>query len=278
MKIAILTDSSYDGKQTDFKDLYVIPLMITKENGEQIYDDEKLTKDQFYELLDSQVLKTSQTIPGDMMKLWDKLLQEYDQIIFACLSKGLSGQFNTYRMLSETEDAYKGKVFVLDTNGVSIIAQHQIRNIAFWIAENKTGFEIMELNKQDSENFLGFIIPKSLDTLKRGGRIKPAAAALSKILKITPILKYDGEIDKAAVARTFKKAIHEAIGMLKKEFKGIKKVDIAYSRINPEALALTKEMIDKEGLKINLEAEMTNVISAHVGRDTIAIIGWREEK
>jgi fatty acid-binding protein DegV len=69
MKIAILTDSAYDGKATDFKDLYIIPLMITPEDGNQIYDDSTLNKDEFYKLLDSQSLKTSQSAPGDMMAM-----------------------------------------------------------------------------------------------------------------------------------------------------------------------------------------------------------------
>lgn len=275
MKIAILTDSSYDGKITDYKDLYIVPLMITEENGNQIYDDSKLSKDKFYDLLDNQILKTSQTIPGDMMKIWDELLEQYDQVIFAGLSKGLSGQFNTYRMISETDNKYKGKIFVVDTNAVSIILQNEIRLIAMWISENKTGFEIMELIAKINNQFSAFIIPKSLETLKRGGRITPAAAALAKFLKITPILRYDGTIDKEGKARTFKKAVLEAVKLLKKECKGIHSIDISYSRFNSEDLHLVKSLIAKEELKINFEAELPNVISAHTGRETIALVAWK---
>jgi fatty acid-binding protein DegV len=56
---------------------------------------------------------------------------DYDQIIFAPISSGLSGQFNLARTLSETEQAYKGKVFVCDTKGVSVILQIVIKHIAF---------------------------------------------------------------------------------------------------------------------------------------------------
>lgn len=276
MKIAILTDSSYDGKLTDYKDLYMVPLMITLENGKQRKDDHTLSKDAFYDLLKKQKLKTSQTVPGDMIKVWNKLLKEYDQVICAFLSKGLSGQFNTYRLLSETDEKYKGRVFVTDTNGVSIVQQHMVKSIATWISQNKTGFEILELVKQESEKFFGYIIPKNLETLKRGGRITPAAANLAKILKIVPVLTYDGTIDKAFTARTFKKAVIEAVIGIKKEIKGLKSVDLTYSRTNDENVALVKEIIEKEDLEINLEAELTNVIVAHTGGDAFAIIGWKE--
>jgi len=69
MKIAILTDSSYDGKLKDYKDLYLVPLMIITENGKEIKDDSNFDKNEFYELLKDQQLKTSQTSPGDMIKM-----------------------------------------------------------------------------------------------------------------------------------------------------------------------------------------------------------------
>jgi fatty acid-binding protein DegV len=70
MKIAIVTDSSFDGKLSDYKDLYKVPLMITNEDGtEQYKDDDSLSKNKFYELLDKENLKTSQSLPGDMLKM-----------------------------------------------------------------------------------------------------------------------------------------------------------------------------------------------------------------
>ncbi|ASZ09357.1 DegV family EDD domain-containing protein [Mesoplasma chauliocola] len=276
MKIAILTDSSFDGNLKSFKDLYQVPLLIVEENGTTHFSDDSLDENLFYDLLEKQVLKTAQTTPGEMIKIWDQLLKEYDQIIFLPLSKGLSGQFNTYRMLSETEEEYKGKVFVCDTNGVSIINQEFVKRVAFWIAQNKKGFEIMELVSKTNEDFISYIIPKSLDILKRGGRISPAAASLAKMLKIVPILRYDGQIDKEATARTFKKAINEALDLIKKNAKGVKTIDISYSRMNSETLAEAIKIIEEKGFTINLSSQITSVIAAHTGKETIAIAAWKK--
>ncbi|KEZ18307.1 DegV family protein [Mycoplasma capricolum] len=276
IKIAVLTDSSFDGKVSDYQDLYVIPLMIVTQDNQTYYDDENLSKDKFYNLLNTQVLKTSQTTPGDMLKMWDELLTKYDQVVFLPISKGLSGQYNTFKMLQQTEEKYENKVFVCDTSAVSVVMQEVVNKVFMWIKENKTGQEISELVEKLADDFLTYIIPKNLDTLKQGGRISPAAAALAKILKITPILKYDGSIDKQSTARTFKKALKEALNLLKEQIQGLKTIDISYSRTDEKTLEMIKTIIKEEQLEIRLESELTNVIASHTGTDTIALVAWKK--
>ncbi|KIM14028.1 DegV family protein [Mycoplasma capricolum] len=276
IKIAVLTDSSFDGKVSDYQDLYVIPLMIVTQDNQTYYDDENLSKDKFYNLLNTQVLKTSQTTPGDMLKMWDELLTKYDQVVFLPISKGLSGQYNTFKMLQQTEEKYENKVFVCDTSAVSVVMQEVVNRVFMWIKENKTGQEISELVEKLADDFLTYIIPKNLDTLKQGGRISPAAAALAKILKITPILKYDGSIDKQSTARTFKKALKESLNLLKEQIQGLKTIDISYSRTDEKTLEMIKTIIKEEQLEIRLESELTNVIASHTGTDTIALVAWKK--
>ncbi|CBW54375.1 DegV family protein [Mycoplasma mycoides] len=276
IKIAVLTDSSFDGRVSDYKDLYVIPLMIVTQDNQTYYDDENLSKDKFYNLLNSQVLKTSQTTPGDMLQMWDDLLTKYDQVIFLPISKGLSGQYNTFKMLQQTEEKYENKVFVCDTSAVSVIMQEVVNKVFDWIKQNKTANEICDLVSYLANDFVTYIIPKNLDTLKQGGRISPAAAALAKILKITPILKYDGSIDKQSTARTFKKALKEALSLLKEEIKDLKTIDISYSRTDEKTLELIETIIKEEELEIRLKSELTNVIASHTGTDTVALVGWKK--
>ncbi|ADK69348.1 DegV family protein [Mycoplasma mycoides subsp. mycoides] len=276
IKIAVLTDSSFDGKVSDYQDLYVIPLMIVTQDNQTYYDDENLSKDKFYNLLNSQVLKTGQTTPGDMLKMWDELLTKYDQVIFLPISKGLSGQYNTFKMLQQTEKKYENKVFVCDTSAVSVIMQEVVNKVFDWIKQNKTANEICDLVSYLANDFVTYIIPKNLDTLKQGGRISPAAAALAKILKITPILKYDGSIDKQSTTRTFKKALKEALSLLKEEIKDLKTIDISYSRTDEKTLELIETIIKEEQLEIRLKSELTNVIASHTGTDTVALVGWKK--
>ncbi|AKU79391.1 DegV family protein [Spiroplasma turonicum] len=275
MRNAIIIDSSAGVKNVkDYKDLYLAPLMITKENGEQIADDENLTQDEFYNLYEKEMLKTSQTIPGEMMKLWDKLLESYDKVICLLLSKGLSGQYSTCKMLSE-EEKYKGKILVVDTNGVSIVLKKQLLQTIDLLKEGEKIENICNILEKDNKNFNVFIIPKKLDQLVRGGRISKAAAGLAKILKITPILKYDGTIDKEAKTRTFKKAIEDAVLLLKKKQPNSKIIDISFSKSSEELINTVKEIVNKHGFQINLFEEIPNTITCHTGLETFALGVWR---
>ncbi|WP_338984826.1 DegV family protein [Spiroplasma endosymbiont of Diplazon laetatorius] len=275
MKIAVITDSSSGVNSLEgFKDLYLVPLMITTDDGQQIADDQNLVADEFYKLNDSQLLKTSQSIPGVMMTKWDELLKEYDEVICLLLSKGLSGQYNTFRMFSQ-EDEYKGKVHVVDTNSVSIILKRQLELTVKLINEGKTGQEIKDILEEHYNKTTGYIIPKSLDQLVRGGRISKAAAGLAKILKITPILKYNGEIDKQGKTRTFKKAVEEALLLLKENYPNSNIVDIAYSRADKDTLELVKEVIKDCGYEIGLWDELPNTITCHTGRETFALMPYQ---
>lgn len=274
MKIAVVTDSSCGlDMHKKYKDLKVVPLMITKENGEQVYDDLDLSQDEFYRMLDAEALKTSQSVPKDMLSMWDETLKEYDQIIVLLLSKGLSGQYNTFRMFSEEEE-YKGKVFVADTNGVSIILEHLVEKAFEKIEEGKDAEVIRNEIDALNSSYICFIIPKSLTTLVRGGRISKAAAAMAKLLKITPILRYNGQIDKETKERTFKKAVNEALTLIKSRTDDVKYIDISYSRTEEDVVDLVKELVELNGFIVNKLEAMPNVITCHTGRETFAFVAW----
>ena len=81
-KIAIVTDSNSGITQEEAKELgiRVVPMPFYI-NGELYYEDITLTQDEFYEKLETGAdISTSQPSPGDVMELWEELLEEYDEV------------------------------------------------------------------------------------------------------------------------------------------------------------------------------------------------------
>ena len=84
MKIAIVTDSNSGITQKQAQELGVFVLAMPFQiDGETYYEDITLTQEEFYEKLKNDAdISTSQPSVGELQDEWDKLLKEYDEIIF----------------------------------------------------------------------------------------------------------------------------------------------------------------------------------------------------
>lgn len=206
MRIAVVTDSNSGITQADAKKLgvYVVPMPFMI-NGETFEEDINLSQEQFYERLgDGADISTSQPAPDTVMTLWEELLEHYDEIVHIPMSSGLSSAYQTARALAEE---YDGKIQVVNNQRVSL-TQRQSALDALALAEAGVTAEqireILERTKMDSSIY---ITVDTLQYLKKGGRITPAAAALGTLLKIKPVLQIQGEkLDSFSKARTMKQA------------------------------------------------------------------------
>lgn len=206
MRIAVVTDSNSGITQAQARKLgvYVIPMPFMI-NGETFEEDINLSQAEFYERLqDGSEISTSQPTPGTVMGLWNGLLEEYDEIVHIPMSSGLSSSYQTARVLAED---YDGKVWVVNNQRISL-TQRQSALDARKLAQAGLGAkqicEVLERTKLDSSIY---ITVDTLQYLKKGGRITPAAAALGSLLKIKPVLQIQGEkLDSFSKARTMKQA------------------------------------------------------------------------
>ena len=146
-KVAVLTDSNSGITQVDAKELgvYVIPMPFFI-NNETYYEDIDLTQEQFYEkLVDGVDISTSMPMVGSVTDTWDKLLQEYDEIVYVPMSSGLSSSCETAYMLSQD---YDGKVQVVNNQRISVTQRQSVMD-AKELAENgKSAAEIKEILEQ----------------------------------------------------------------------------------------------------------------------------------
>ena len=91
-KLKIITDSNSGLSQAEGEKLgvYIIPMPFTI-NGEEYLEEINMTQEKFYELLAQNAeVKTSQPSQIYLEELWDKLLKEYDELVYIPMSSGLS--------------------------------------------------------------------------------------------------------------------------------------------------------------------------------------------
>ncbi len=206
-KIAIATDSNSGITKDDAAKLgvFVLPMPFYI-NNELFLEEITLTQEQFFERLkeDGVEIKTSAPLAGDLMDFWDKLLEEYDQVVYIPMSSGLSGSCQTAKSLALD---YEGKVFVVDNQRVSVIQRQSVVDAKMLADAGKSAQEIHDTLMEYALEASIYIMVDTLYYLKKGGRITPAAAAFGTVLRIKPILQIQGEkLDAFARARTINQA------------------------------------------------------------------------
>ena len=200
--IAIVTDSNSGITQAASRDLGIsvlpMPFMI---NDQTFYEDIDLTQEQFYEKLASGAdICTSQPSPESVMKLWDELLEDYDEIVHIPMSSGLSGSCQSAMMLAED---YDGRVQVVNNQRISVTQRQSCLDAKLLASRGMNAKEIKEALEADRFNSSIYIMLDTLYYLKKGGRITPAAAAIGTMLKLKPVLQIQGEkLDAFSKART----------------------------------------------------------------------------
>jgi DegV family protein with EDD domain len=280
MKVAILTDSNSGITQIQGKEagIYVIPMPFMM-GGETFYEDITLTQEEFYEKLEEGVeISTSQPSPADLMDVWNKLLEEYDEVVHIPMSSGLSSSCQTALVLAED---YDGKVFVVNNQRISVTLRESALEAKRMADAGMSGSAIKEKLEETKMDSTIYITLDTLEYLKKGGRITSAAALLGSFLRIKPVLTIQGEkLDAFAKARTTKQAKTMMITAAKKDMeerfgdpKGIHtNISVVHSHNEAAALEFKQELkeIFPETGEIYVD-HLSLSISCHIGPGALAI-------
>ena len=216
-KIAIVTDSNSGITQAEGarRGIHVLPMPFMIDEV-TYYEDIDLTQEQFYEKLKSGAnIATSQPSPDSVTSLWDKLLQEYDEIVHIPMSSGLSGSCQSAMAFAAD---YDGRVQVVNNQRISVTQRQSALDALQLAAAGKDAAQIKEFLENDKFNSSIYIMLDTLYYLKKGGRITPAAAAIGTMLRLKPVLTIQGEkLDAFAKARTTSQGKTMMINAIKKD-------------------------------------------------------------
>lgn len=279
-RIAIVTDSNSGITQAQGKELGIhvlpMPFMI---GSETYFEDINLTQDQFYEKLKSGAnISTSQPSPEAVMKLWDSLLTQYDEIVHIPMSSGLSGSCQSALMLAQD---YDDKVQVVNNQRISVTQRQSCLDAKLLAQNGMNAKEIKDFLEADKFNSSIYIMLDTLYYLKKGGRITPAAAAIGTLLRLKPVLTIQGEkLDAFAKARTSSQGKSMMINAIKNDIvnrfggftdeKGIW-LQIAYTYDKDAALEFKKEVEwEFPGYEIHMDP-LSLSVSCHIGPGSVAL-------
>ena len=211
MRTAIVTDSNSGISVAEGRELgvYVAPMPLLVD-GRIRYEGVDLTAGEFYAAqAEGRDVSTSQPSPGDVMDLWDAVLEEYDALVYIPMSSGLSASCQTAIALAE---GYDGRVQVADLRRISVTQKIAVLDGLELAKLGCSAVEIREELERVAMDAMIYIGVETLTFLRRGGRVTPAAAAMANLLNIKPLLKIQGErLDSFAKVRGVKACKQRAV-------------------------------------------------------------------
>lgn len=275
-KIVIYADSTCDLSEKLIKEnhIKIMPLYVTFD--QEIYKDKiDITTEQLYKKVDEckKLPKTSAASVGDFLTIFEKELNDGNDIVFFTIGSTLSSTYQNALIARENSDP--SRIEIIDSLNLSSAIGLQVLKACKF---KKIGMDIHQI-KAEIEKITPKVRAKfaieSLEYLHKGGRCSGASRLFGTLLQLKPVIAVkDGKMDVDAKTRGKKKALDY---MLTDIIENKENVDIDY-------IMVTHTYADDEAkdLQIKLQNEFPNsnveitdagcVISSHCGKGTIGIL------
>lgn len=185
--IRILTDtaSDFDLEEASRLGITLLPMEITI--GDQSYRDRyDLSPDRFYEMLieSSDLPHTSQINSYTFEQEFEKIHEAGDSAVVILMSSKLSGTYQNAVIAAQDYD----EIHVVDSRNGSIGEQILVR-YALMLRDKGRSLDDMVHRLEVRRNQVRILaLLDTLEYVKKGGRMGPAAAAFGTLLSIKPVL------------------------------------------------------------------------------------------
>jgi DegV family protein with EDD domain len=266
MNIRIVTDSTCDLPKEIVSQhaITVIPLMINV-GDKSFLDGVDLTRSEFYARLPNfnPHPKTAAPGPEVFAQTFERLANEGAQAILSIhISETLSATVNSARIAAE--QFTRIPVTVLDSSQLSLGLGFIVERAAQLAESGKEAQEIISALKHLMKRVYVFASLKTLEYLRRSGRMHFALARFGEILQLKPLLHMNMGKASAHRTRTQKRATARLLEWLA-EYAPYEKLAILHAGVQEEAEALHQQTLSWFPQGKVLIAQITPVLGAHLG-------------
>jgi DegV family protein with EDD domain len=280
--IAIVTDSTCDlpRELIDQYQIQIVPLHIIA--GENEYLD-KLTIDseEFFNLADRspQFPTSSQPSSGLFTRLFSYLSTYYDSIIAIHVASQLSGTASTSEQAARSLDGAK-EISVIDSRQISGSLGLIVLRAAEAVAAGKSHDEVVSEIESYIPKAQILVCVRTLEYFVKGGRIKPMAGVLGKVLNLKPIITVDAEGRAIRFGKAFseKRNVAKIVSMVARRHaeSPLRCYAVVHGH-DPDAGRYLAEQLEKElGIPPLFIEEIAPVLALHAGRGTTAVVSMQE--
>lgn len=274
-KIAIVTDSTCDLPEELIKSMgiHVLPLKIIYKDREY-RDRVEITPEEIYDRFDREIPKSSLPSPEDVLALFTRLIDEgHTHIIGIFISSGLSGTFNMIR--SVTEDMTQAVIALVDSKNLSLGAGFAVLETARELARTGDYEKTLAKARDAVTRTRTFYVIKTLEYLRKGGRIGHVEGTIGDLLNIKPIIS----VDSAGVYYTFRKirgrnkSVQELFAIGQELMTGkLYDVGILHGNAEEEARGIFDQFRALGNVRDMLLEQISPVLAVHTGPGLVGFV------
>ncbi|MBN1331123.1 MAG: DegV family protein [Candidatus Heimdallarchaeota archaeon] len=279
--VRILADATIDLPPSWVKKLNVgiLPTQIMIEDREKPYRNYiDITAEEFFEKLFKvkEIPTTAVPKQGDIFKVYEESLKDYESLIVVAHSSKISGSYNIALKVSEM---FPGKdITVIDSQTITIMEGMLVLEAAKLAQTGATKKEVLTRLHELIPHTHGVAVVKSLDYLRKGGRISFTKQVIANVANYRPIISIEGGLVKN-IGKV--KGFDNGIEIIKKKIPDIlenlkiSSIIIIHSVMPDEANELKEYILaQKENVPEVVECALIGpVLGAHLGPNCLGV-GW----
>lgn len=271
-QVRIVTDSPSDIPPEICRELNieVVPAVVVID-GRTYRDKIDLPASEFYrQLVQSKELPTTSQPPvGAFEEVYQRLLQETDQIISIHIPDTVSGTLEAARAAAARIDG--AEIRVVNSTQVTMAEGWLVILAARAAQAGHSLAEILELVEQTIPRLRLVAVLDTLEYLRRGGRIGRAAAMMGTMLRVKPVIAYqNSELIPLENARTMRRALDRLIQQVA-GWAPLEEVAVIHTAAPELADRVRERLAHLHPVERILIAEAGPVVGTHVGPGGVGI-------
>ncbi len=251
-RVALVTDTACDlsDEQLAAFDIRTVPLRVSTSKGE-FRDRIEIDPPRLYQIMEEELPKTSLPQPGDVAEVYRRCIDDgAARILHLSISSGLSGTYNMSTIVAQ--DFAPVPIDVVDTMTLSAGEGLLVLDAARCLRDGGTVKDAIALVRARRSKQLGTFVIRTLEYLRKGGRIGLVEGVLGSLLQIKPVIYVndDGIYDTLVKARGFTKALNAMRDSFFERYRGQRvRVAIVHGNAEEDGRKLLEEF------RANLDVE-----------------------
>lgn len=248
--------------------IHTVPQQVVVD-GRSYRDHVEMTPEQMAEAQKAgKKISTSQVSPPELEALYERLLHTYERVVSVHVSGKLSGTMQTAQTLAQK---FGGRIRVLDSQSLNGGLQFVLDEARHKLEAGVSWERLEEAVAPLRARMRGYVLPATLDYLRRGGRISGLQHFFGSLLKILPLLEIkDGAVDPVERARGWNSGLRALAERFHRQFPEGARVHLAHA-YDQGALEELRSHMKKEGVVIEGIRQAGAAVMAHTGPGTVAV-------